>query len=206
LKRDPAATALVLTDPIEYANYMAGKSVDWHDVLLRKGNTKDISLTLSGGTDKFHYYMNGDVYLENGIVQHSSYNRYSFRLNADYTPYKFLTVGARVQLSKSVADETGTAIGPDNKADFGDFVGNSPLGSLYNSEGLLMPTVKGDQFQYNPLIATKIHRSIETIPGSILIVLEIKILDGLTYKINSFAEERFENFSNFILQYIPFPY
>ena len=70
MKKDPAATALVLTDPIEYANYMAGKSVDWHDVLLRKGNTKDISLTLSGGTDKFHYYMNGDIYLENGIVQH----------------------------------------------------------------------------------------------------------------------------------------
>jgi len=195
---DPAAVALVLTDPVEYKNYLAGNSVDWHDVLLRMGNTKNVSLSISGGTDKFHYYMNGDAYLEKGIVQHSSYNRYSFRLNADYSPYKFLTVGARAQLSKSIADETGTALDADSKADFGDFVGNTPLGSLYNDDGQLMPTVKGDQFQYNPLYRYE-NSQVDRKRSRVYINpwVEVKIIDGLTYRMNAFAEQRFENYANF---------
>jgi len=52
---------------------------------LRQGNTKNISLSLSGGTEKFRYYMNGDAYLETGIVQRSNYDRYSFRCNYSVT-------------------------------------------------------------------------------------------------------------------------
>lgn len=196
--KEPGDVASVLTDPVEYKNYMDGNSIDWHDVLLRQGNTKNISMSLSGGTDKFHYYMNGDAYLETGIVQRSNYNRYSFRLNADYQPYDFLKVGARVQVSKSYADETGSTLDHNGNADFGDFVGNTPLGRTQNDDGQLVPTVKDDQFQFNPLYRYR-ESQVDRNRNRMYINpwMELKIFDGLSYRMNAFAEERFENYAEF---------
>ncbi|MCF8358532.1 MAG: TonB-dependent receptor [Prolixibacteraceae bacterium] len=187
-----------LLDPIEAKNLREGNSIDWHDMLLEQGNTKNVSLSLSGGTDKFHYYMNGDVYMEKGIAPKSTYDRFSFRVNTDYSPYDFLTVGARVQLSKSLADETSLTLGHWGGADFGAYVSNSPLGSLYNDEGQMMPTVTGDQFQYNNLWRyneSDVHRNRSRVYVNPW--LELKILDGLTYKMNTFAEERVQEYSLF---------
>lgn len=196
--REPGDVASILTDPVEYKNYMAGNSIDWHDVLLRQGNTKNISMSLSGGTEKFRYYMNGDAYLETGIVQRSNYNRYSFRLNADYQPYDFLKVGTRVQVSKSYADETGSTLDHNGNADFGDFVGNTPLGRTQNDDGQLVPTVKDDQFQFNPLYRYR-ESQVDRNRNRVYVNpwIELKIFDGLTYRMNAFAEERFENYSEF---------
>jgi TonB-linked SusC/RagA family outer membrane protein len=187
----------VLGDVVENANYKAGKEIDWHDELMRQGTVQNASLSVTGGTDKFHYYMNGDAYLEKGIVYHSDYNRYSFRMNADYTPYSFLTIGARVQLSKSFADETGLTL-YGNDADFGDFVGNTPLGITHNEEGVLVPCVKGDQFQYNPLYRYA-NSQVDRTNTRVYINpwFEVKIVDGLTYHMNAFAEQRSENYSSF---------
>jgi TonB-dependent starch-binding outer membrane protein SusC len=189
-----------LLDAVELKNWGGGDSIkesNWHDVLLKIGHIKNASVSLSGGTDKFHYYMNGDAYLEDGIAQHSTYDRYSMRVNADYAPYDFLTVGARMQLSKSIADETGSTL-YNGSADFGDFVGNSPLGRLYDDYGRLVPTVKGDQFQYNPLYR---YRESQVDRNSSRVYInpwfEIKIFDGLTYRMNAFAEQRFENYKEF---------
>jgi len=189
-----------LLDAVELKNWGSGDSIkesNWHDLLLKIGNVKNASISLSGGTDKFHYYMNGDAYIEDGIAQRSTYDRYSMRLNADYTPYDFLTVGARVQLSKSIADETGSTLYQGN-ADFGDFVGNSPLGRLYDDFGRLVPTVKGDQFQYNPLFRYR-ESQVDRNASRVYINpwVEIKIIDGLTYRMNAFAEQRFENYKEF---------
>lgn len=189
-----------LLDDVELVNWGNGDSIketNWHDKLLKIGDIKNASVSLSGGTEKFHYYMNGDAYLEDGIAQYSTYNRYSMRLNADYAPYKFLTIGARVQLSKSIADETGSTLYQGN-ADFGDFVGNSPLGRLYDEYDRLVPTVKGDQFQYNPLYRyreSKVDRNSSRV--YINPWIELKIIDGLTYRMNAFAEQRFENYKEF---------
>jgi TonB-dependent starch-binding outer membrane protein SusC len=187
-------------DAVELKNWGGGDSIkesNWHKLLLRIGNIKNASVSLSGGTDKFHYYMNGDAYMEDGIAQRSTYDRYSMRVNADYTPYSFLTVGARVQLSKSIADETGSTLYNGN-ADFGDFVGNSPLGRLYDDFGRLVPTVKGDQFQYNPLYRYR-ESQVDRNSSRVYINpwMEIKIFDGLTYRMNAFAEQRFENYKEF---------
>ncbi len=189
-----------LLDDIELKNWGNGDSINetnWHEKLLKVGNIKNASVSLSGGTEKFHYYMNGDAYLEDGIAQYSTYNRYSMRLNADYSPYDFLTIGARVQLSKSLADETGSTL-YNGSADFGDFVGNTPLGRLYDEYDRLVPTVKGDQFQYNPLYRyreSKVDRNSSRVYVNPWV--EIKIIDGLTFRMNAFAEQRFENYKEF---------
>ncbi|MBN1952995.1 MAG: TonB-dependent receptor [Bacteroidales bacterium] len=193
----------VLTDAIEYANYTnpdGVQQIDWHDVILRTGQVTNAGVSLSGGTDKISFYLNGDAYLEDGIVQYSSYDRYSFRLNADYQPYKFIKIGARAQMSRSIADETGNRAveSPQGDPDFTDFLHNTPLGRLYNENNELVPTVRGDQFDYNPLYK---YRESETdrITSRVLFnpYIEITPFEGFTYRLNASAEERHERYYRF---------
>ncbi len=200
---DPSTWEDVLTDAVEYANYTDStgiKEIDYHDVLLRTGKITNVGLSLSGGTEKITFYMNGDIYLEDGIVQHSSYDRYSFRVNSDYNPYKFFKIGAKVQLTKTFADETGNAaVIYQNQSDFTDFLGNTPLGRLYNENNELVPTVKGDQFDYNPLWK---YRESQTDRSTSRFLLnpyvEFTFLPGLTYRINASAEQRSERYGRFL--------
>ncbi len=199
---EPNSLEDILDDAVEYANYTDPdgiQEIDWHDVLLRTGKVTNVGVSLSGGRDNLTFYLNGDVYLEDGIVQHTTYDRYSFRMNTEYTPYKFLKIGARVQLSKTFSDETGSsAVLFRDKADFTDYLGNTPLGRLYNENNELVPTVKGDQFDYNPLYK---YRESETKRSSSRVLLnpyvEFTIIDGLTYRINASAEERNERYGRF---------
>ncbi len=196
---DTATLEGSLTDPIEVANWLAGKEIDWHDVLLRKGNVKDIGLSVTGGTDKFRYYMNGGVYLEDGIVQHSDYHRYSLRVNSDYSPFSFLTAGVKVQLSRSDADETGnSAVVYQENPDFTDFLGNSPLGRIRDENGNLVSTVKGDQFQYNPLFKYQESQADRIVSRNFISpYLKFTFFKDLTYTINGFIEQRNEDFKRF---------
>lgn len=204
----PIELASVL-DPVEMENYLAGQETDWHDVVMRDdtilgipyqgGKVTQMNLALTGGKDKFHYYMNGDLYREFGFIQRSTYNRYSFRINADYAPYNFVKLGARVQYVVSDADETSTTMGPNGLADFTDFIGNSPWGETHDSLGNLRGTVSSDQFQHNPLYRydqSEVGRN--NYRASITPFVEFTIIDGLTYRINGFAEMRNERYTRWL--------
>lgn len=198
-KNKKEITPEVVLDPIEEANYFAGKEMDWQDELLKQGRINQVGISMTGGTDIFHYYLNGDIYDEKAIVPNSKYDRYSFRLNTDYSPYKFITLGAKVQYTATIADETGISFDANNRADFSDYIGNSPLGRTKDSIGNLVPTCNGDQFQYNPFyrynhsdVSRKNYRS------SVAPFIEIKLFEGLTYKANGFAEIRDDRYTRYL--------
>lgn len=176
-------------DPFEYQNYLAGKDRNWIDFLTRTGRTSQYGLSVAGGTDKLHYYMNGDIFTRKPVIPYTDYNRYSFRVNSDYTPYKFLTIGVKSQFTLTDANETGTLYGPNNLADFSNYISASPLGRSVDSLGNLVPTVNSDQFQYNPLYKYA-HSSAKRRngSGSIEPFIEIRPFKGLSYRINAFAQ------------------
>jgi TonB-dependent starch-binding outer membrane protein SusC len=195
---DTILSVQAVLDPYEYQNYLDGKSIDWIDELTRTGRINQVGLSLNGGTDKFHYYLNGDVYSQDPVVYSSSYDRYSFRVNADYTPYKFITLGAKTSFTLVNADETGTFIQYTGLPDFGMYVGSSPLGRTRDSLGNLVPTVNSDQFQYN-MFYKFAHSDIErkNSRSSIEPFLELRIVDGLTFRMNSFVEFRNERYTRY---------
>lgn len=186
-------------DPYEYQNYLNGQERDWIDFLTRTGRTNQYGLSLTGGTEKFHYYMNGDVYTQKPVIPYTDYNRYSFRANADYNAYKWLTVGIKSQATLTDANETGTAFGPNGLADFSNYTSASPLGRSVDSLGNLVPTVNSDQFQYNPLYRYK-HSEVKrkNTRMSIEPFVEIKFFEGFTYRINGFAEFRNEKWTRWL--------
>ena len=190
---DPSVNGFL--DPVELKNYIAGKDVNWQDVLLRTGRQNRVGLSASGGNEKLRYYVNGDYYFEDGIVTRSNYERYSVRFNGDFSATDWLEIGMRVQLSKSFADETANAITEFNINDgFAPFIpisNNTPLGDVYNADGTPTKFVKNDQFQINPL-----HRYNESLLDRFVTrsyvnpYINIKILDGLKYTLNTYAEDR----------------
>ncbi len=189
----------VISDPIMLNNYAAGKSVDWHKILIKNGTQNNYNFSVRGADDKFSYYMNANAYLEDGVIINSDYKRYSFRLNTDYKASDRLTVGANINYSTSTADERGLAIDArSTNQGFINFVNNSPLGNIYNADGSLTAAVIGSQFQYNPLFKyqqSEVDRDVKHLIVSPFV--EFKILDGLTYRLNSTIDIRDELYRSF---------
>ncbi len=193
-----------ILDQNELVNYVNGESVDWQDELLQTGKVYNTGISISGGTEKVSYYFNGDMYREEGIVAHSNYNRYSLRLNTDYKASDRVTVGTRVQFTKSFSDETSNVIQDFPGATEGTFapfipiLENTPLGDIRDDDGNLVKYVRDDKFQINPF-----HRYNESIVDRFVTrsyvnpYLEVKIIEGLKYTLNTFAEQRTQFFGRF---------
>ncbi len=200
---NPDATVNNILDGNELRNYIAGNEIDWQDELLRTGLKSDVSISASGGSETATYYMSADMFTEEGIVEDSDYRRFSIRFNGDFTPNKWLKLGANVQFSKSFADETAYAISEFNV--YGGFAPilpiliNTPLGDMYDENGdLTWVIVDGQQFQINPFYRYRESQLDRKITRSYVNpYLEFKILDGLTYKLNTFAEVRDEFYGRF---------
>lgn len=181
--------------PNEVANYIAGQDVDWQDQLIQTGRQHNVGFSAMGGTETLNYYVSGDYYKESGIVSHSDYERFSLRFNGDLDVTNWLQIGARVQFSTSAADETANAIDEFNlNGGFAPFIpisNNTPLGDLYDGEGNFSKFITSDQFQINPLHRyneSEIDRNITR--SYISPYLNVNIVDGLTYTLNTFIEDR----------------
>lgn len=193
-----------ILDGNELLNYINGNEIDWQDELLREGFQNNLGLSFSGGSEKLHFYLNGDMYTESGIVQSSDYKRYSLRFNGDIQATDWLQVGARVQISKSFADETANAITEFNVnggfAPILPILINTPLGDIYDPvTGELQSTiVDGQQFQVNPLYRyreSQIDREITR--TYVNPYINIDLFKGLKYTLNTYAEKRDQFYGEF---------
>ncbi len=89
-------------DPLLYPN------VNWYDELFKNTSmTQNLTLNITGGTNKVDYFMNATVNHENGMLQNRSkefatYNnninlwRYNFQNNLRIYPTKTTTIGLRI--------------------------------------------------------------------------------------------------------------
>lgn len=75
------------SDPMKYPN------TDWQDEAFQTGWLQNHTLSISGGGDKFRYFISGNYMNNPGIMENSGYDRYSARVNLDADVKKWLTVG-----------------------------------------------------------------------------------------------------------------
>ncbi|WP_299602865.1 TonB-dependent receptor [uncultured Aquimarina sp.] len=71
-------------DPIftdaEVANF-AANPIDYEDAILREAFGTNTQLSVSGGSDKFNYFLSGNYVDQDGVVITNDYERYSLRSN-----------------------------------------------------------------------------------------------------------------------------
>ena len=56
-------------------------TTDWLDKVLKTGAVTNHNLTISGGSEKFKYYLGVNYYKEDATVHNSDMERYSLRTN-----------------------------------------------------------------------------------------------------------------------------
>ena len=85
---------------------------NWRDNTIESQMRQEYNMSVTGGSEKFNYYLSAGYLEDGGIVEGSGFNRLTTRMNADYQAKKWLKVGANMSYtySKSMypGDQTST--------------------------------------------------------------------------------------------------
>jgi len=173
-----------LVDPVS-VKQQYGSGTNWLDEIFRQAAMTNLSLNVSGGTDKARYSVSGSYFNQDGILKGTSFDRYNFRFNGDMQVSSKLKVGNSLTLSR-------TQEIPRNTYD--------PFNSLLLLAAMAPPTVSPrnpdgswaggnggeDGFnEPNPLYDIYVPQTVNTRFRSIASVFaEYEILPGLSVKAN----------------------
>ncbi|MDR0692766.1 MAG: TonB-dependent receptor [Prevotellaceae bacterium] len=70
---------------------------NWYDELFNRGNLRqEYNVSVSGATEKLRYYLSAGHLDDSGIIDGSSFSRWTTALNADYQAKKWLKVGTNL--------------------------------------------------------------------------------------------------------------
>ena len=103
--------------PSAISPYQADRSrtdlanTDWQDELFNKGNSQNLQVSASGGSDKVQYLISAGYYKQDGIVvaDHDQYERFNFRTNVNSNISDRLKVGVNLQLSYAKQDKLSSS-------------------------------------------------------------------------------------------------
>lgn len=79
--------------------------IDWQDAIFRSAPSHDIQLNASGATERLNYSISAGVFSQDGIVEGSSYDRYTARANFG------VQVTDRIKIDMNIAPSVGTKSG-----------------------------------------------------------------------------------------------
>lgn len=113
---------------------LSGANTDWYDAILQKGIMSSQNLSLSGGSEKVNYFISAGLLTDEGIQQGNKYNRFTLRINNEYTLTK------KLKFSNMVSYTNGKAKGAQLDAFTNAYraapIIASKLGSQYGNTSL----------------------------------------------------------------------
>jgi TonB-linked SusC/RagA family outer membrane protein len=180
VKDDFADSKIDVFDQNVLQGIKEGRNSQYQDLMLRTGNIQNHSLGVQGGNERTAFYISGGYFKDNGISVGLDYTRLSLRGNIDHEVNSHVKVGLSSYMMYAIRN--GESLNPYNFS-----LQQNPLGSPYNADGSLLFTPTNDALLTNPLF--------EIIPGAQIderktyrifnsLYTEVKILDGLTYRVN----------------------
>lgn len=111
------------TDPAILAKQ---SNTNWLDQLLQTGSIQNYNIRASGGSANANYALGLGYFNQQGTQKGNGYDRYSFRVNSDVSPKKWLKIGESMSFSRETSKKG---------IDFAEnaLTGN-PLMDVYNRE------------------------------------------------------------------------
>lgn len=100
------------------------EGTDWYDVLFDPASIQNHNLSVSGGSEKGRYAVSAGYFSQDGILKHTSFKRYSLRVNTEFNVKNHIRIGENFQFT--YADKVGVASG-------GEF---SPIGQIFTTAPL----------------------------------------------------------------------
>jgi len=74
------------------------EGTNWYDEIYQTGIIQEYDLSVSGGGQKGTYSFSGNYLNEDGILKHTNFKRYTFRMNADAKFNKWFKAGESLQV------------------------------------------------------------------------------------------------------------
>lgn len=162
----------------EYANYQAGRTIDWQDLMFRKALVTSHQISISGGTDRTTYMASLSHLMQNGVVENTGMKRTNVALNVTQDLNDWLKIGINMQ---AVLKNYG-GVKPNLEAG----IKMSPFGNYIDEEGnyVQYPMSRDNLFQ-NPMadinaVDDKVSRNV-----FVSTFAEIKLpVKGLSFRTN----------------------
>ena len=176
---------------------------DWQDLLFRTALTQQYELSITGGSDNTKYAFSGAYLNQEGIVRSTDYERFNFRTNVISQPTKFLEVG--VNLSATYGGGREQDNGKDAPIQYA--LNLPPIYPVRNEDGTW-----GSQVRNREIIAGDVanalaiaddyyrYRSRYGWTGSIY--TDIKLYEGLNYKITAYGQVMDNSWQRFLPTYL----
>ncbi|MDR1500473.1 MAG: SusC/RagA family TonB-linked outer membrane protein, partial [Tannerellaceae bacterium] len=116
-----------------YSEEEARAGTDWYNLVTQTGMVQDHQISAMGGNDKGQYSISLGMNSREGTIKSSYFDRYSMRINTSFTPSKWMTIGANVNLA---AVEIGGERGNQGDGDvFGKVYTTASWLPVYNIGG-----------------------------------------------------------------------
>jgi len=155
-----------------------GNGTNWLGALLRTAPMQKYSLSLSGGSDKYTYYLSGSYLDQQGIVITTRYKRYALQFNSEAKVLDWLKFGNNITFT---ADDK-----PSGSYDIRSTMASNPVQPVYNKDGSYS-NVLGNPLWYGDItnqIGTAHINQNDTKGYNVLgnIYAEITLASGLKFK------------------------
>ena len=183
-----------------YQNPQAiGKGTDWFDILLQDAITQNYNLGLSAAGEKFKSAVNINYNAKEGVILNTYSNRFAARANNVYEASDRVSFGLNVSGSYTIGQLTdglgggryiiGSAMLMDPQLKYKNDDGTYPI--AYTQPGMFA----------NPnyyLVLTQRQNPSKTFRGTVNAYTDIKIIDGLKYRLSANADLANNSRSNWI--------
>lgn len=162
----------------EIDNYNAGRTINWKDHVFQSGIRQDYQMSVSGGAEKFKYYMSANYTDNEGFIVGQEYQSIRARVNLESKIADFLTVGVNAQFANR--DESSIA------ADWSAYVWGSPYGSMYEADGTTLKYLTYDyNLSRNPLYESAYRdrfRKFNDLDSRLYAIVDLPL--GIKYQVN----------------------
>ncbi len=170
-----------------------GPGTNWQDALYRRTLLQKHAISLSGGTDKTHFYLSGEYFNQEGIAPGSGFQRYATRLNLDNQARHWLKVGVNL-----TAAQTKEKVNTTNAGIIQLALQQNPGVPVKNPDGSWGGPAT-TQFQYtNPVMIANIYndynKSTSVIGG---LYANVNLAKGLVWYNESNGSLQYTNYYSF---------
>ncbi|PWG81517.1 TonB-dependent receptor [Pararcticibacter amylolyticus] len=184
-------------------------NTDWFGMLFKDyAPVYTNNLSLSGGTDKYKFFISLGAYNQEGIIDRTSYDRYNVRANLDADINKNLSASVSLALIDGKAKEPGLSagIGNDYASIFSQAMMSYPYLSPYNASGMPVGSLNAGNGNQNPIAARDLSGENNTrnsrFQGNVALTYKVPAVKGLSLKMNAAYDKGYSMRKAFLLPYL----
>ncbi len=97
---DPAANPdLYSLDPYYGITRANNRGTDWFDEVFEPSTLQEYNLGVTGGSEYGNYFAVFNYFNQEGIINHTGFERFTLRINTEFTPKPWLTFGETLEVS-----------------------------------------------------------------------------------------------------------